>query len=66
MLYSHIKSRYQHLSEQLSLMETRLQSLPDGKLICCKDGNKIKWYSSDGHTKTSTLQANVGIFLRVL
>ena len=52
MLYTHIKSKYQHLSEQLSLIETRLQSLPDGKLICCKDGSKTKWYTSNGHSKT--------------
>lgn len=26
--------------------------LPDGKQICSQNGNRVKWYYSDGHTKT--------------
>ena len=26
--------------------------MPPGKLICSQNGNRVKWYVSDGHTKT--------------
>ena len=26
--------------------------LPDGKIICVHNGNRVKWFDSDGHTQT--------------
>ena len=26
--------------------------MPEGKLVCCHNGNNVKWYNSDGHIKT--------------
>ena len=26
--------------------------LPDGKIICVHNGNRVKWFHSDGHTQT--------------
>lgn len=28
-----------------------MKKLPKGKLICSQNGNRVKWYQSDGHTK---------------
>ena len=46
------------LEEQLIDIEKVLSTLPKGKLICCKDSKHIKYYNSDGHTKTYIPKAN--------
>ena len=37
------------LEEQINLLESQINELPKGKLICARNGNRWKWYCSDGH-----------------
>lgn len=51
MLYEHIKNEYDKLLQRISSIESELETLPSGKLICCHDHTKVKWYHSDGKSK---------------
>ena len=35
-----------------------MSTLPDGKLICARNGNSIKWYHSDGKIRTNIKKSN--------
>lgn len=52
MLYENIISKLQRLEQEIKSIETNLNSLPTGKLICAKCGKYTKWYQSDGHHST--------------
>lgn len=39
------------LDEQIKSLESRIKQLPEGKLLCARDGNHYKWYLSNGHQK---------------
>lgn len=52
MLYERIVKERHRLQQQIDSIQARLSNLPDGKLICSQNGNRIKWYQSDGHNKT--------------
>ena len=45
-------SEYKKLDKESCAMEKQLQTLPSGKLICAQNGKYLKYYHSDGHTKT--------------
>lgn len=49
MLYDRVFTENQQIQTQLSAIEKEISSLPNGKLICAKNGNHYKWYLSDGH-----------------
>lgn len=51
-LYERIQKERARLQKQIDFIRAELQTLPDGKLICSQNGNRVKWYQSDGHTKT--------------
>lgn len=51
-LYEKILREYKRLEKQSESIQEELQRLPEGKLICCRDGAKSKWYRSDGHQRT--------------
>ena len=51
-LYERILKERSRLQTQIDAIRTELQTLPDGKLICSQNNNQVKWYQSDGHTKT--------------
>lgn len=41
-----------NLSQQIEEMEKKLSSFPEGNLICCHQGKRVKWYvSSDGEKR---------------
>lgn len=52
MLYQKILEEYHFLQTQMNEIQNQLQTLPAGKLICCRGTNCFKWYKSDGHTQT--------------
>ena len=52
MIYERMLSEYKQLDSQISSIKNQLQVLPPNKLICTQNGNRYKWYQSDGHTKT--------------
>lgn len=39
------------LTHKISDIQQQLKQLPHGKLIISHNGENIKWYSSDGHSK---------------
>lgn len=51
-LYQRILNESQRLKEQINAIQHQIKELPDGNLICTRDGKYHKWYQSDGHTQT--------------
>lgn len=51
MLYERMLKEQKRLKNEIQSVQSQLQSLPDGKLICARNQNRYKWYVSDGHTK---------------
>ncbi|MBQ7840401.1 MAG: ATPase [Lachnospiraceae bacterium] len=45
-------SRQQRLKEKIASIQEKISRLPAGKLICTRNGDRIKWYHSDGHILT--------------
>ena len=52
MLKNDILKAYQPLCDQILQMQNQLNELPEGKLLISREGKYVKWYVSDGHTKT--------------
>ena len=50
-LYERIQKEQRRLREKIDLIKKELKALPEGKLICSQNGNRVKWYVSDGHRK---------------
>ena len=50
MLHDRILAEKHHLDSAIAEIDSKLTSLPDGKLICALNGKHYKWYHSDGHT----------------
>lgn len=46
-----MQKEYQRLEKKIAEVEAELKNMPEGKLICSKEGNSYKWYISDGHNK---------------
>ena len=51
-IYQKVKEEHHRLTLQLEDIRSRLSSLPDGGLICARNGRHFKWYLTDGHHKT--------------
>ena len=47
-------AEHKRLEKEISDLQSKLKSFPDGKLFCVHNGNHYKWFHSDGHTKTET------------
>lgn len=45
-------SELEQLNKQITSIQNKLSTLPEGKLICTQNGNSQKWYQTDGHTQT--------------
>ena len=45
-------SERQRLEQEITSLQNRIRELPDGKLICIRNGDYVKWLRSDGHTST--------------
>lgn len=58
MFYERIQKEYQRLEAEIRNIETKLEGLPEGKLVCCTSQNQHKWYCSDGHTRQYIPQSN--------
>lgn len=52
MLYERMLAEHQRLKAEISMMEKHLEMLPEGKLVCARNGKHYKWYCSDGHNQT--------------
>ena len=40
------------LNKQISLIQSQINSLPNGNFFCCKNGKYFKWYHTDGKHQT--------------
>jgi len=58
MIYERIKSEYDMLCNRISSIESELETLPPGKLICCYQQNSVKWYSKHDQKKCYIPKAN--------
>lgn len=50
--YERMLAEYKRLDNQIKLIQTQINHLPEGKLICSRTENRYKWFCSDSHTKT--------------
>ncbi len=46
-----MQKEHRRLCLQLEDIEAKLAALPQGKLICTRNGRHYKWYQTDGHQK---------------
>jgi len=44
-------AEHTRLKQEISELQSKIKSFPDGKLICVHNGNHFKWFHSDGHTQ---------------
>lgn len=51
MIYEQMLKEQKAIEQKLLSIQTQLQTLPQGKLICSRNQNRYKWYISNGHTK---------------
>lgn len=49
-IYNQMYARRRRLEAEITSIKAQLASLPEGKLICSRNGTRYKWYRSDGHT----------------
>lgn len=49
-IYNQMYARRQQLEAEITSIEAQLAALPEGKLICSRNGEHYKWYCSDGHS----------------
>lgn len=40
------------LEEEIRSIQEQMKELPEGKLLCARNGTHVKWYLSDGHNQT--------------
>lgn len=52
MLYEKMCSEHQRLEQEIAAIEKKIRQLPEGKLICTRNGVYTKWFQSDGHHST--------------
>lgn len=57
-MYEKIKKEHLRLQKQIKTVQDTIDTMPEGKLICCHQGTHCKWYLSDGHTKTYIPKSN--------
>ena len=52
MIYDQVIKEKQKIMKQIQSLQTQLNYLPEGKLICSQNGRHSKWYISDVKNKT--------------
>lgn len=52
MIYETMLTRSKQLEKDIHSLQKQLKHYPAGKLICAKNGNRCKWYHSDGRKQT--------------
>ncbi|MBE5956975.1 MAG: ATPase [Lachnospiraceae bacterium] len=50
--YNQMLNEKKRLEHKLKTIQKELSALPEGKLICARNGKCIKWYHSDGKIRT--------------
>ena len=52
LIYERMLLERKRIEEQIQLLQEKLRTLPEGKLICSGSSSNCKWFQSDGHVKT--------------
>ncbi|MBQ7920704.1 MAG: ATPase [Lachnospiraceae bacterium] len=52
MLHDRMIAERRRLCVQANSLQKQIAQLPEGKIICAHNGNRCKWYRSDGKNKT--------------
>ncbi|MBQ8822175.1 MAG: ATPase [Lachnospiraceae bacterium] len=52
MLYETMLERSKQLEKEIHSLRKQLKHYPQGKIICAKNGQRCKWYHSDGKNRT--------------
>lgn len=52
MYHEDLWKKQKNIEKEMKSIQSILKNLPEGKLICAKNGNNYKWYCSDGKNKT--------------
>lgn len=53
-----MKQEYYHIEKKINELQRKIDELPDGKLICARNGKYTRWFKSDGHNKTCISKKN--------
>lgn len=51
MIYERMLKEKQRLEDEIRTVQKKLQTMPEGTLVCSKNHTRYKWYISNGHTK---------------
>ena len=51
MIYEKALAEHKRLEEQIKELERQLEGYPEGKIFISRNGNRYKWYRTDGHTQ---------------
>jgi len=51
-VYERMWAEYQRLEAEIRSVKEQINVLPEGNLICARNGKHYKWYHSDGHNQT--------------
>lgn len=57
-IYEQALEERNYLEEQIRQYEKQIELLPEGKLICGRNGTRYKWYQSDGKNKEYIPKSN--------
>ena len=49
-IYEQMKAEHRSIEDQLRKISARIETLPEGRLICSRNGSHYKWYQSNGKT----------------
>ena len=58
MLYEKILAESGRLKKEVAALEAKISKLPEGKLVCARNGKMYKWYRSDGKKETYIPKSN--------
>lgn len=51
-IHERILNERKRLDEQINSIQSQLSTYPEGKIFCTRNGNRYKWYQSDGKNQT--------------
>ncbi len=51
MIYENMLKVEKKLMQKIKIIESQIEKLPEGKIVCAKNGKGYKWYHSDGRNE---------------
>lgn len=58
MIYQQVLVEHKRLAHQITLIQQELDRMPEGHLLCAKNGEYYKYYQSDGHRQIYIPKSN--------